>query len=161
MPATPGAASATRFAAVGDHAAGADLQRALTVLLSLPSPEIQRGAEVVVGLRIQNTGAGHAVPTGSPFKSLRLRAELLGEDGKALAPDWSRDFARTVEEAPPWRILSDNRLGAGQQVDLQFPLLVDQKKSAQRATLALSMHELRADQLSPPVARWSFPLTVY
>ncbi len=97
------------------HALTADPRRALTALLQLPKAAVVRGQPLELGLTLQNTGAGHTVPTGNPFKSYRVDVVLLDAANKELAPAWSTTLARTVDPKPPYHTTTDTRLGAGQQ----------------------------------------------
>lgn len=97
------------------HAMGSRLQRALTVLVDLPSTRLQRGQPVELKLTVQNTGAGHAFPTGNPFKAGAVELRFLDSAGKEVAPAWTVSFARQVDLAPPFKTLEDTRLSAGGQ----------------------------------------------
>lgn len=97
------------------HALGADPRRALSALVQLPSAKVMRGQAVEVGLTLQNTGAGHSVPTGNPHKVLRVDVVLLDAANKELAPAFSTTLARTVEAAAPYNTTADTRLGPGAQ----------------------------------------------
>lgn len=141
MPPVAGAATASRFAAAASHGFTADLRRALSVGVSLGSPEVQRGVAFTGQLRVQNTGAGHAVPTGTPFRADILEIDLIGADGKPLAPTVTHTLARVVDEKPPYKTLSDSRLMPGAEVVVPLSFLVDQKKPAGTATLQVSLRE--------------------
>ncbi len=137
MPATPGASAASRFAARPSHAFAASLDRGLSVLFDLDTPEVQRGSPFPVRVRLQNTGAGHHIPTGSPFKSYRVSLLIEDAAGEALAPAAELTLGRTVAAAPPWDTLSDNRIPAGGEVAFEHVFEVSQKKAAQRGTLVV------------------------
>jgi hypothetical protein len=95
------------------HAFGVPASRGLSALVTLPRATIERGQPVAVGVTLQNTGAGHAVPTGNPFKATKVDVVLLDANGKDLAPAGTTTFERKVEAAAPYRTLSDNRIPAG------------------------------------------------
>ncbi len=97
------------------HASPTTVARALTTMVSIPSATVSRGVPLAVTVRITNTGAGHSVPTGSPFKSWSIETVLIDGAGKELAPAHKVRLGRTVEAAPPWRTLTDERLAAGAQ----------------------------------------------
>jgi hypothetical protein len=97
------------------HALTADPRRALSALVTLPRASVSRGQPVEIGLTLQNTGAGHAVPTGNPFKSYRIDVVLLDAAGKELAPAFSTTLARTVDPKPPYHTTADTRLAPGAQ----------------------------------------------
>lgn len=158
MPPRAGLATATRFAASPSHSFTADERRALSVLLQPERGEVQRGQPWKFRLRVQNTGAGHHVPTGSPFKSVVIEVALLDAAGKALATPLQHTLARKVEDAPPWRTLTDSRLAAGSQLDIDHVFLVDQKKKAGSATLRVSL--VQPDRPAETVVLQEIPLNV-
>jgi nitrate/TMAO reductase-like tetraheme cytochrome c subunit len=139
MPAKAGLATASRFAASPSHAMSADPRRALSVLVDIPSASVQRGEGFPVKLRIVNTGAGHSVPTGSPYKAYVIEAELLDADGKKLAPPFQLRLERKIADAPPWATLSDDRIAAGGEKDVETSFAVSQKNKAGRGTLQIRL----------------------
>ncbi len=149
MPMEAGPAIATRYAARPTHSFVADTARALSLLLELGAPEIQRGTDMTVTVRIQNTGAGHHVPTGSPFKRYRVEALLVDKEGKTLAPTGSIELGRTVSAGPPWDILSDNRVPPGGEVLLQHQFNVSQRVPAQTAELVVRVVHASAGEPAP------------
>lgn len=122
MAPTAGATLPGSNGAAPSHASHADVARALTTLVTLPSAVVQRGQALNVKVSLLNTGAGHSVPTGNPFKTDRVEIALLDAAGKDLAPPHSVSLARTVELVSPWKTTADNRLAAGAtlQVDHAF-----------------------------------------
>lgn len=122
MAPTAGAVVPGTDGTVPSHALGADPRRALSVLVTLPSAVIQRGQVLPVSLVVQNTGAGHSLPTGNPFKAAVLSATLLDVAGKPLAPSWTLTWSRTVEMVRPWKTTADHRLAAGGQESASFQL---------------------------------------
>ena len=139
MPPRAGNATATRFAAQADHATHAEPARALTALVGLSGPEIHRGEPFEVELRLLNTGAGHHVPTGSPFKEVRLLVELRDGAGKLLADPYVHRLVREVEPAAPWRTVADSRLPAGEERTLSHTFEVSQRKRAGAAAVVVAM----------------------
>lgn len=158
MPPRAGEATATRFAATPSHAARADVGRALSILVDIDQPELQRGSVWSARVKLQNTGAGHHVPTGSPFKSLELVVTLLGADGKALAPPFVHELGRKVEDAPPYKTLSDSRIPAGGEVTVGPSFTVDQKKPPGTATLEVMVRQKGSS--AAPVAIQRIPVPV-
>ena len=63
----------------GTHDLNIPFERALTVDLQLSSPAMTRGSQepLTGNLTVLNTGAGHAVPTGSPWSRVQLRVQLV------------------------------------------------------------------------------------
>lgn len=111
-----------------DHRFDVDPARAVSVLLDAPTLTWTRGAAPVrVTVTLQNTGAGHAFPTGTPFRGMRLRASLVPPDGSGAAPIdvLAVDLARRIDPAPPFAPIEDTRLQAGEyrryDLDLSLP----------------------------------------
>ncbi len=150
MPTEAGPAIASRYAARPTHSFVADTGRALSLLLELSAPEAQRGSDLQVTVRIQNTGAGHSVPTGSPFRKYRVEALLVDKDDKPLAPTGSLDLGREVSAGPPWDIVSDNRVPAGGELMFTHTFNVSQKASAQQGELVVRVVHISAGE-NPPV----------
>lgn len=142
MPPVAAPVTATHFAGQASHRFSADLARAVSVLLSMDSPQVQRGIVFPVSMRLQNTGAGHHFPTGSPFKRYRLTAELIGAEGLPLSEPFATDLAREIEDAPPWNTLSDTRLPAGEERSHSWEFLVDQRTTAQDAIIRVSVQSV-------------------
>ena len=155
-----GPAAGGRFAAVAGHGFEADVRRALTVLVQLDAPAAQRGSPLRAAVRVRNSGAGHAVPTGSPFVGMTLRVRLLGADGKPLAADVRAEFSRTIAEAPPWPTLADTRLAPGAESTIDARFTVDQKTSAQLARLVVEAVRHVGPAEDPPIVLRDIPVPV-
>lgn len=108
-----GAPQPGQVGVVPAHRSPTTIQRALTTLVTLPGASVTRGQPLDVGLVLLNTGAGHTVPTGNPFKSWSIEVVLFDAAGKELAPAQKTVLARTVEAASPWRTTADDRLPVG------------------------------------------------
>lgn len=160
MPLKAGLATATRFAASPSHRFDADLRRGLSVLLDLAKPEVQRGELFEVTVHLQNTGAGHHVPTGSPFKVVRVSVELLDADGEELASAGTLELGRTVADGPPWRTLSDTRIPAGGELKFRHQFEVAQRAAAQRAQLRVVARRVVGQTVSEPLVLRTMPIPV-
>ena len=143
MPPTAGVAVASRYATQAGHAFAPDTARGVSVLVELDHPEVVRGEAFAVRVRVQNTGAGHSFPTGSPFKATVVKARLVGtkdrDEGKDLAEAGLLTLQRTVEPAPPWKTLSDNRIAPGEEAVLEHSFTVSQRTKAQDLVLEISL----------------------
>ncbi len=143
MPPTAGVAVASRYATQAGHGFAADTGRGVSVLVEVDHPEVVRGEAFAVRVRIQNTGAGHSFPTGSPFKATVVKARLLGtqgrDQGKDLADAGLLTLQRAIEPAPPWKTLSDNRIAPGQEAVLEHSFTVSQRTQAQDLLLEISV----------------------
>lgn len=110
-----GAAQPGEVGVVPAHRSPTTVARALTTLVTLPSATVTRGQPLDVGVTLINTGAGHSVPTGNPFKTWTIEVVVIDGAGKDLAPVQKVVLARTVEAAPPWKTTADDRLAVAQK----------------------------------------------
>ncbi len=92
-----------------DHSLGLDPSRAVSVLLELDAPVVVRGEALEAKLLLQGTGAGHAFPTGSPFRQVRVDVLVRDAEGETVGTPWSTLLGRTVS-GPPWVVTADQRL---------------------------------------------------
>jgi hypothetical protein len=86
----------------------------------------EREADTITAtVEITNTGAGHTLPTGTPFHQLVLVVRAQDADGKVLfenVKNYERKLGRSFdfrEDVPYWegdQVLFDNRILAGQTV---------------------------------------------
>jgi hypothetical protein len=149
--------STGRAAAFAAHAFEADPARAVSVLVTLPGPEVQRGQPFEFRVRIQNTGAGHAFPTGHPGRQVRLEAGLVSAAGKAMHPPLVHLFGRTVADTPPFAVTADTRLPPHGEVDLALATTVSTKEKAGPAVLKVTLAEPGG---SAPLVVRTVPVTV-
>ena len=156
MPPKAGAATATRFAASPSHAFQADIARALTVVVRLDSHQVERGQAFPVTVTLQNTGAGHHIPTGSPYKSYIVSVSLVDSKGKALTKAYTETLGRTVSSEPPYTTSTDNRIQAGGEHQIKTNFTVDHRKKAGNIHL-----EVRVGRDSNGPALQSIPLQLY
>jgi mono/diheme cytochrome c family protein len=112
------------------HAITADPARALTIGLKLSEPVVSRGTPLSFVVTLQNTGAGHAFPTGSPFKTLRLEVSVLDEKGSLLADPFTAPLGRTLVESPTPRIAEDHRILPGETRRYEGKFTVSQRARA-------------------------------
>jgi len=129
-----------------DHSSPRGAGRAVSVLLDLPGLVFIRGDDPVpLAITVQNTGAGHAFPTGSPFKGIRLSAWLEGPPGKNEEPTttapFTADLARTIADAPPWNTTADSRIPAGGQARFETQLTLEHTVPAGSWTLHVQLSE--------------------
>jgi hypothetical protein len=111
----PGASASQRRA---NHAFSARAGRGVSVLIDMSPEKIVRGDNAITAvIRLQNTGAGHAWPTGSPFRGIRVEIYLeSGRGEKAIrAAAIQFDLARTLEDEAPWSTVADTRLAPGEE----------------------------------------------
>lgn len=112
----------------GAHAVTLPFDRAVSVLPEAATRRIRRGATPTpFAVVLQNSGAGHAVPTGSPYAGLRIEIALEGPVGKrgelgVRGSPATFDLTRELSEAPPWRVIGDSRLAPGASRRVEAPL---------------------------------------
>ena len=105
------------------------------------APLLARAARLVVDRRddeivvsVTNSGAGHALPTGSALRTVRLEVEFRDRSGAVLGDnrnDPAATLMRVLEDAdgnapvPPWRaaaVARDSRLSPGERRAFAYPL---------------------------------------
>ena len=156
----------TGLAPGSEHGFDVTEGRGPSLLVSVSSAQLTRGGEPTnVTLRVQNTGAGHSYPTGSPWKGIRLTATLAGitSDGERVehGTPFTADFVRTVEEVSPWRTLSDTRLAAAEERTLSTQMGLALTAPSARWSIEITLHETRrGTRIEPPLLRKTVPLTV-
>lgn len=144
-----------------DHGMQAAAGRAVSVLVDLPAATLTRGGAVMeVTVRLQNTGAGHAWPTGSPFSGARLSVALVGPDGTQV-PVGDAPLARQIDTIPPYSTLRDTRLAPGEERTVAFPLSLGQDKPAGDWNLTVGIvRTVRGVDRAEPVIRRAIPIRV-
>lgn len=150
-----------------DHAMAADPERAVSVLVALPGLTLTRGAPPVPAtVTLQNTGAGHAFPTGSPYRGVRLEAWLEGPPDKKGVPlrgpdALASDLAQHVAPEPPFAITEDARLPAGGSRAWDLPLALPADAPAEGWTLRVVLRRtVLGEPQDPPFVDRRWPLTV-
>lgn len=170
MPKRAGSATGTRFAAVADHGFPADPARAMSILVRTDAVEVTRGQPFLSTITVQNSGAGHHLPTGSPYVGWRVVASLRDADGKTLVAPAILDLARDVSDAPPWSTLADSRLAAGEERSFEHRFTLDQKHKSGRGQLVVSVYAVTAaerldarwsaDKAGPPILEQRIPVSI-
>ena len=150
-----------------DHRSTPSSSRAVSLIARMSNPVLVRGAgSNTLEIRLQNTGAGHSFPTGSPFKGALLRIELVHQNehnGKEkVLQKMDTLFIRTLDEQAPWSTIDDTRLQAGEERTLswEFELPV----SAPKGTYTLDLRIIRTIGKNPteetPILSRRIPLIV-
>ena len=99
---------------------------------------VRGGAPLAGSLLLQNTGAGHHIPSGSPFSGLDISLLLVIEGESSWQQEVARwSLARTVERKAPYRTTEDTRLAAGEQRTLEFGIPVPQDAPSGSMSLQL------------------------
>lgn len=149
------------------HDSPADPARAVSLLVRPARPTLARGGPpLAVEITLQNTGAGHAIPTGNPWKGVRLEAAILGPaDRKGIAARGDGalvvDLARTVQAEAPWEITADSRLQAGEARVMSAALSLPAKAPPGPWRLEVTLtRTLYGKTVEEPFVRKVIPLTV-
>ncbi len=157
MPPVAGPSTQGRFAAVADHRVRADLARALTLEVLLPPEGAVRGQRLDGELVVRNTGAGHAVPTGSPFKAVQVEVRFLDGRGRQVGDAVVERWRRQVTDAPPFATVEDNRLLPGQARRVPLSFDIPHKVAAGRAAVQVTLRRVdAAGQEGPPEVERSY-----
>lgn len=162
MPLQGGLVVAGRYEAQASHRFTAEAGRGLSVLLKAQPGGAVRGKPFKGTLTLQNTGAGHAIPTGTPFQALRVEVTLYDEKGKVVGAPFRHDLRREVMSAPPYTTLSDNRLQAGEERVVEVVIDLPQKSGGGAGTLEVRLLEVGVDSTtSVPFSIQRIPIQVY
>lgn len=92
----------------------------LATLTGRPTPD----ATATLAITVQNTGAGHAVPTGSPRRGLTLTVDLTRADGGPGVRLLEHRFERRFDPRPPWPVTADDRLLPGGMRRFDLPIVL-------------------------------------
>ena len=144
------------------HAFTQRSERAVSVLVDLGAAALTRGGEAITGeLTLQNTGAGHAFPTGSPYRGVQLQVVLtaMGEEAPVEVPVLDHWLGRTLQDAAPWDTTEDTRLQAGATQRWPLSLSLDQDQPPGPWTLEVRLVETHRGTLDPePLVVQRIPL---
>ena len=148
------------------HEVHADLARAVTVDIELPGIDLERESAFEATVTLTNTGAGHAVPTGSPWRAIQL--EVLLErppTGKEKEPAQvgrvDTLFQRTLSEAPPWATTDDTRLAVGERRAVRWTgVLPKDARSGDWAFVVRLREVVRGAPADQPTIERRIPLRV-
>lgn len=150
-----------------DHRSAADPARAVSVLLDVDRVDLSRGGSgLELALKLQNTGAGHAFPTGSPWNGVRVTAALVGPIGTkgetGPHPEATRTLMlqRQLEPQAPWRTIADTRLPAGGEVAHALRLGLPASAEAGDWALVVTLQETLGERAEPPFFERRIPLRV-
>jgi len=149
-------------AEAASHQVALPAARAVSLLVRFAAVELHRGGDPLdVQITLQNTGAGHAFPTGSPYRAVSLRAELLGADDLVIGEPHELRLGRTLSDGPPWRTESDTRLQAGATLEDRWQALLPSDGPAGPWWLRVQLLDQRGPTTEPQVlVSQRFPLRV-
>ena len=113
-----------------------------------------------MGLRLLNTGAGHHVPTGSPFEIYRIRTGVVNAEGTPVGEPQDYDLGRTIGDEPPWATTADNRIPAGSEISTTHIFNLSQRDPAQDGFLQVSLLRVVEGVESDPVVLRRIPVAI-
>jgi hypothetical protein len=145
------------------HSFDAQTGRGVSLLVDVQPALTRGGATQTVNLTLQNTGSGHAYPTGSPYQGIRLVSALVAQDGGKTfeTSRFSADLTRTISDVPPWTTLEDSRLPPGATVRWSQEIGLELSDPAGPWTLRVVLVPLSADgDEGSPVLEQLVPLVV-
>jgi hypothetical protein len=137
----------------------------VSMLVDVDRATLRRGGDPLeVKIVLQNTGAGHHYPTGSPYRGVQLRAVLRGpvdpKTGVAHeASVWTTELSRTVDET--WATIEDRRIPAMGTAPFVWSATLDNEAPAGPWALEVSLHPTVSGVATTDVLhRITLPLTV-
>jgi hypothetical protein len=144
------------------HALLADPARAFTVDVKLTGPTTTRGETIAADIVVTNTGAGHAMPSGSPWSTIELRIALeLRGDPPQVHSEHIFVFARTLSEQAPWATTEDSRLGPGASHSEPWTGMLPQNAPSGPWELVVALRERPAGgEANTPFQEHRLPLRV-
>lgn len=110
-----------------NHQVSLNARQALTVRLGHAPSRVQRGTVEMYQVSIVNSGAGHALPTGSPFQNTQIVFQVIRGDSNLQEPI-THDLNVEFSTESPKQILKDSRIPADGVVSFQIPIEINQKK---------------------------------
>ena len=141
------------------HDHGLTARTALSMLLAAPA-ELTRGEGVALSLTVQNTGAGHAVPTGSPWSALLLEVQVVVDEG-FVGEAWSTRLERTIQPEPPYAVTADTRLGTLEERTWAVELDLPQSAPDGRGHIRVQALRIGPDGTATPFQVTRVPVVVY
>ena len=159
MPQHAGATATGEVGVYASHASPADGSRAVTLHVEGIAPRATRGQEYPFEIELTNSGAGHALPTGSPFKALVVRATLLDGEGEPVADPFETLLQREVDENPPYATLSDSRLKPRESVRWSGSVIPSFRSEPGWGALQVSVSLRHSDgREDPPLTIQNIPI---
>ena len=111
--------------------------QALSLRVELASPIFTRASEIPMHVELINTGAGHAIPTGNPWKKYNLTLRIIDAKGKKLIKAQEHMIGRTQDKEGNWT--EDLRIPAAGSRSFDFLINISPRKRSGDALLSLSL----------------------
>ena len=155
-----GSAWATRGVECTDcHGHDLVARGALSLLLDAP-PELTRGEAITLELTVQNTGAGHNVPTGSPWGALLIEVQVVVDEG-AVGEAWTTRLGKTLGEEAPWPVVENTTLAPLAERVYEVPLELPQSAPDGRGHVVVRTLRIGPDGAATPSQVTRVPVAVY
>ena len=129
--------------------------QALSVRVELTSPILKRATEIPLHVELINSGAGHAFPTGNPWKQYTLELSIIDVKGKNLITPQEHIIGRVQSKEGEWG--EDLRIQAGQSRHFDFQINISPRKRSGTALLNLTLKR----QGQEDTTIWDLPVDVY
>jgi len=136
------------------HHFSQSIAQAFTISVSLPSPILKRAINIPLDVHLTNAGAGHALPTGNPWKQYRLILTLKNDKGRDLITSQTHIIGRIQNKEG--QFIEDKRLQSGEKRKFSFDINISKKKRSGSATLSLLLDT--GDE--EPKQIWDLPVDV-
>ena len=104
-------------------------------------------------MSVQNTGAGHAFPTGNPWKKYTVIATISSMKDKTIKPLVQYELKQTLDENH--NILADTRILPGQIKKWDFSISIPAKTPSQKAKLEVFIKQKEQMHLL-----WALPIEI-
>ena len=123
------------------------------------------GEPTLVTLTVQNTGTGHNVPTGAPFKVVHIEMDLLYErrsnDWRTSGTPFKETLARTVTTTPPYDTVEDTSLLPGETRQWTWPISLPITASAGPWEIRVRVYKSSAKNIREDLFENRFPVRVH
>ena len=129
--------------------------QALSVRVELTSPILKRSTEIPLHVELINSGAGHAFPTGNPWKQYIVELSITDAKGKDLITPQEHVIGRIQNKEEEWG--DDLRIPAGGSRHFDFQINISPRKRSGLALLRLSLK--RKGQEDTTI--WDLPVDVH
>ena len=140
MSSTPTTTALVGTITQANHAQSLSIRQALRVEWVDAPAVVQRGELTHFNINIINSGAGHAIPTGSPFEAHSLIFEVI-QNEKALQKPIEHSLGLTFSDSNPKTIIQNSRIPVDGTLSFQIPVNIGQKKLVGRAILRIRYSE--------------------
>lgn len=149
-----------------DHAMPARRGKGLSLLVHTEARELVRGGEPIdIDIVLQNTGAGHYLPTGSPFVGWQLQAHLEARDEQGelvVGGELQALLGQTRTTEPPFLIEADTRLAPFEERRITWAAELDVNAPDGPWDVVVTLSEFVGGEVrGEPIRAWRVPFPVH